>query len=202
MAHDVHRFDEWASSYERHFFQRLVFDPIHRTLLSVAVGEVPDARAILDVGCGTGRLLRAAEEAFPSASLEGVDAAEGMVREGEALLPAGSRIHLQHAVAENLPFRDGQFDLVFSTLTFHHWADQGAGIAEVGRVMAPDGRWLLADFVASGVMRYMRRVFRLRRFPERRVLDPILAAAGLRVARSVRVAGVGSQLPILVIRRR
>ena len=201
MAHDVQRFDEWASSYERHVFQRLVFDPVHRTLLSVAISEVPDARAILDVGCGTGRLLRAAEKAFPSASLEGVDAAEGMVREASALLPAGSRINFRHGVAERLPFPDGRFDLVFSTLTFHHWADQRAGIAEVGRVMAPGGRWLLADFVASGFMKYVRRVFRLRRFPERRDLDPMLAAVGLTVGRTVTVARVGSQVPVLVIRR-
>jgi ubiquinone/menaquinone biosynthesis C-methylase UbiE len=201
MAHDVHRFDEWAATYERHFFQRLIFDPVHRTLLSIAVSEVPDAHAILDVGCGTGRLLRAAEKAFPQAALVGVDAAEGMVRQAAALVPVGSRIHFQQAVAERLPFPDGRFDLVFSTLTFHHWSDQRAGIGEVARVMPPGGRWLLADFVASGLMKYVRRLFRLRRFPERRVIDPMLASAGLHVASQHRVTGVGSQVPVLVIRR-
>lgn len=201
-SRDVERFDRWASTYERSYLQRLVFEPVHRTMLSLAVAERPDAQAILDVGCGTGRLLRSAEELFPGARLEGVDAAPSMVKEAETMLPGGSRIRLHHAVAEQLPFPDRSFDLVFSTMTFHHWTDQRAGIAEVARILTPSGRWLLADFVATGFMRYVRRVLRLRKFPDRSVLDPMLAAAGLSVASSHRVAMVGSQVPVLVIRPR
>ena len=201
-SNDVERFDRWAATYERSYLQRLVFEPVHRTMLSVAVAERPDAEAILDVGCGTGRLLRSAEELFPSARLEGVDAAAEMVKQAEAILPSGSRIRLHHAVAEELPFQDRLFDLVFSTMTFHHWADQRAGIAEVARVLTPSGRWLLADFVATGFMRYVRRLFRLRKFPDRSVLDPMLAGASLTVTSSHRVAMVGSQVPVLVIRPR
>ena len=197
----VDRFDRWAGRYERSPLQRLIFEPVHRVMLEVAASEVPDAAAILDVGCGTGRLLRAASEVFPNARLEGVDAAGEMVRQAQALLPADSRIRVQQAVAERLPFADGSFDLVFSTMTFHHWADQRRGVAEVARVLRPEGRWLLADFVATGLMRYVRRAFRLRRFPEMRDLEPVLLSAQLGVASRRRVAGVGSQVPVLVIRR-
>ena len=195
------RFNRWAESYERHPLQRFVFEPVQRTLLEVARSEVADASAILDVGCGTGRLLRSAASVFPDARLEGVDAAVEMVRHAQAMAPAGGRITFRLAGAERLPFGDEEFDLVFSTMTFHHWADQRAGIGEVGRVMKPGGRWLLPDFVASGLMKYVRRLFRLRRFPERRELDPMLRGAGLFVATQRRVTGVGSQVPILVIRR-
>ncbi len=198
--HDVERFNRWAESYERHPLQRLILEPIQRTLLEVAASEVPQPRAILDVGCGTGRLLRAAAEVFPEARLDGVDAAAEMVRVAQATMPADARITFRLAGAEALPFGDGLFDLVFSTMTFHHWTDQRAGIGEVARVLAPDGRWLLADFIASGLMKYVRRIFRLRRFPERRDLLPMLAAAGLEVATERTVRGVGRQVPILVIR--
>jgi len=197
--HDVERFNRWAASYDRHVLQRLIFEPVQRTLLELAATEVPAPKAILDVGCGTGRLLRAAEDLFPAARLEGVDAASEMVRYAQAALPAGSRIRFQNAVAEKLPFGKAEFDLVFSTMTFHHWADQRAGIAEVARVLAPGGRWLLADFIATGLMRYVRRLFRLKRFPERTVLDPMLSAAGLRVWTQRRVLGVGSQVLVLAI---
>jgi ubiquinone/menaquinone biosynthesis C-methylase UbiE len=198
---DVDRFNRWAATYDRSYLQRLIFEPVHRTMLSVAVAERPQAAAILDVGCGTGRLLRSAEDLFPRARLEGVDAAGEMVRQAQAMLPERSRVRLRQAVAEKLPFPDGSFDLVFSTMTFHHWADQRAGIAEVGRVLTPSGRWLLADFVATGLMRYVRRLFRLRKFPDRAVLDPILAAAGLGIVAQHSVPGVGSQVPVLVIWR-
>ena len=198
---EVDRFDRWAATYERSYLQRLVFEPVHQTMLSVAVAERPNAAAILDVGCGTARLLRAAEQIFPRARLEGVDAAGEMVRQAQAMLPDGSRIHLRQAAAEKLPFENGSFDLVFSTMTFHHWADQRAGVSEVARVMTPSGRWLLADFVASGLMRYVSTLLRLRKFPARSMLDPMLSAAGLRVFGRHRVRGVGSQVPVLVIGR-
>lgn len=199
--HDVERFNRWAASYDRHYLQRLIFDPVQETILEVAAAEVPEATAILDVGCGTGRLLRTAEQRFPAARLEGVDAAVEMVRYAQGVLPAASRITFRQATAERLPFADAQFDLVFSTMTFHHWNDQRAGIAEVARVLKPGGRWLLADFVATGFMRYVRRLLRLGRFPERRVLDPLVTAAGLQVLASRHVPRVGSQVPVLTIGR-
>jgi len=199
--HDVERFNRWAAGYDRHFWQKLIFEPVQQTILEVARSEVPNAKAILDVGCGTGRLLIAAEPRFPDARLEGVDAAVEMVKHAQGMLPAASRITFRQATAEKLPFPDGQFDLVFSTMTFHHWSDQGKGISEVARVLTPAGRWLLADFIATGFMRYIRRLFRLRRFPERRLLDPMLAAAGLRVLSQRRVPRIGAQVPVLAIGR-
>lgn len=196
---DVDRFNRWAESYESHPLQRMIFEPIQRSLLELASQEVPHPRAILDVGCGTGKLLRAASGVFPEARLEGVDAAPEMVRVAQALAPAGARVTFRLSPAESLPFGDAEFDLVFSTMTFHHWADQRIGIAEVARVLAPGGRWLLADFIASGLMKYVRRVFRLTRFRERRDLYPMLDAVGLRVIREHRVRGVGRQVPVLVI---
>ena len=198
--HDVDRFDRWAPTYDRHFLQRVVFEPVQRTVLDLAATEVPAPGAILDVGCGTGRLLQSAEKRFPGATLEGVDAAVGMVQHAQAVLPAGSRIRFQQATAEKLPYDSGQFDLVFSTMTFHHWADQARGVAEVGRVLKPDGRWLLADFVAVRLMRYVRRLLRLKQFPERGELDALLAALGMHVVAERRVPGLRGQVPVLAIR--
>jgi ubiquinone/menaquinone biosynthesis C-methylase UbiE len=181
--------------------QRLIFEPVHRTMLEVAVAERPNAQSILDVGCGTGRLLRATEAAFPGARLEGVDAAREMIAQASAAVAASNRINVRQGMAENLPFADASFDLVFSSMTFHHWSDQRAGVAEVARVLRPSGLWLLSDFVATGYMRYVRRLLRLRRFPERAVLDPMLAGAGLAVWSQRRVAGLGGQVPVLVIGR-
>ena len=47
--------------------------------------------------------------------------------------------------AERLPWATVAFDLVVSTTSFDHWADQRAGLAECARVLAPSGRLVLAD---------------------------------------------------------
>lgn len=201
MRHDVERFDRWAATYDRHYLQRFVFEPVQKTLLDMAKAEVPTPKAILDVGCGTGRLLTSAEKQFPGAALEGVDASVGMVRHAQAVLPAGSRIRFQQATAEKLPFRDAQFDLVFSTMTFHHWTDREQGVAEVARVLTPGGRWLLADFVPSGFMRYVRRLLRMGRFPERAHLVATLEQAGMQIVAERQVPRLRGQVPVVAIRR-
>lgn len=185
MSHDVERFSRWAPTYDQHYLRRLVFEPVQKTVLELATKSMPEPKKILDVGCGTGRLLQAAADQFPKATLEGVDPAEGMVEQARAT-NSSDRITFQQATAERLPFQDAQFDLVFSTMTFHHWADQRQGIAEVARVLTPDGRWLVADVMVGGVFRLIRRLFRLK-FPERQELEATLAANGLKVIDERRV---------------
>lgn len=199
--HDVARFNRWAATYDRHYLQRLIFEPVQKTILEAAREQVPDPRAILDVGCGTGRLLIAAEHTFPNARLEGVDAAVEMVKRAQGMLPAASRITFRQSTAERLPFQDAQFDLVFSTMTFHHWSDQRAGIAEVARVLKPGGRWLLADFIVDGFMRYVRRLLRMKQFPERVELDRMLDGAKLRVVALRQVPALRGQVPVVAIGR-
>lgn len=193
MHRNVERFSRWAPTYDRHYLQRLIFEPAQKTVLDLSAAEVPSPTAILDVGCGTGRLLRAADERFPGTRLEGIDAAEGMIDQARA---SGGRANFQVATAERLPFPEAQFDLVFSTMTFHHWADQQRGIAEIARVLKPGGRWVFADFVPAGILRYFRRLFRMRQFPEREELDSMLVSAGLRVVAEGRVPGRISVLAI------
>ena len=194
--HDVERFNRWAATYDQHRLQRIVFEPMQATVLEVAAAEVPKPRAILDVGCGTGRLLRTAQLRFEGAALFGVDAADEMVKQAQA---SSQSIDFQQATAEQLPFPDQQFDLAFSTMTFHHWSDQRKGVAEIARVMRPGGRWLLADFMPTGFMRWFRRLFRMHQFPVREELDAMLSEAGLAVVGQRKVPGLRGQVSVLAI---
>jgi ubiquinone/menaquinone biosynthesis C-methylase UbiE len=102
-------------------------------------------------------------------------------------------------MAEDLPFPDASFDLVFSTMTFHHWHDQGRGIAEVARVLTPHGRWLLAEFVASGFVGFIRSVLRLHQFPQRTKLRRDLLAARLEIVAEEKVQGLHGQVAVMAI---
>jgi ubiquinone/menaquinone biosynthesis C-methylase UbiE len=110
--------------------------------LLVREGPKDPPRCIIDVGCGTGRLLRAAAVRWPDAQLFGVDPAERMVSEANRLNP---KAVFKLASAESLPFPDQSADIVLSSLSFHHWAIQKKGIQEIARVLRPGGLFCLAD---------------------------------------------------------
>lgn len=106
--------------------------------------ELRDGDAILDVGCGTGALLAAMAGRVPASRLAGVDLSPAMLAvarrrlEGRALLVA--------ADAADLPFPDRAFDLVVSTSALHYWPDPAAGLAEIARVLKPEGRVAITDW--------------------------------------------------------
>lgn len=146
---DVERFDRWARTYDQSSFQRWYFGPVHSTMLDLLARHGPaDApHCILDVGCGTGRLMRAAGLRWPRAQLLGVDPAEQMVAQAKRLTPSAT-IHV--APAEALPVPDQTVDLVVSSLSFHHWTDQARGLQEIARVLRPGGWFCLADHTSPG----------------------------------------------------
>ena len=176
-GHDVERFDRWSRTYERSWLQVLLFDRAHRVVLDRAL-RLPDAgqlTTILDVGCGTGRLLRATAGHWPQARLVGVDPAAGMVRVARQLTPAAT---LVVAPAQDLPLPDASVDLAFSTLSFHHGADQAAGVREVARVLRPGGWFVLLDVSVPG---WLARLFGDRPYLRPGERLALFEAAGLHV---------------------
>ena len=147
---DVDRFGRWAPSYDRSFLQRALFGPVQDATIAAAAGHSARPRAILDVGCGTGQLLRRLAACFPAAELVGADAAAGMIEQARAAVPGDLSVRFVTAFAEELPFPDASFDLVTSTVSFHHWAEQRRGLREVRRVLTPGGLFILTDALADG----------------------------------------------------
>jgi demethylmenaquinone methyltransferase/2-methoxy-6-polyprenyl-1,4-benzoquinol methylase/phosphoethanolamine N-methyltransferase len=85
--------------------------------------------------------------------VHGIDPSAEMIAVArEKAAKAGVDAQFQTAVMEKLPFPDGHFDLVLSSLMLHHLpADvKRAGFAEVSRVLKPGGRFLAVDLAESG----------------------------------------------------
>jgi ubiquinone/menaquinone biosynthesis C-methylase UbiE len=138
---DREHFNHWAESYETSFLQRLLFDRVHRAVLEqIPAGFIPTV--ILDIGCGTGRLLRKLHIVWPNARLIGIDLSEGMVAKAHQLTPFAA---IYQAPAENLPLCSDSIDLVTSTVSFHHWINQTQGVREIARVLDQGGIFILAD---------------------------------------------------------
>jgi ubiquinone/menaquinone biosynthesis C-methylase UbiE len=172
---DVQAFHDRARDYEGGVLGRFHAEVVARTAdLALACARSP--KRILDVGCGTGLLLRQLAQRLPHAELTGVDAAQGMI---EAANSTGERLRYLQCSAERLPFSGASFDLVISTTSFDHWTDQAAGLAECHRVLAPGGRLVLADLFSLALLptliggRSDRARTRLR-------ATKLLAAAGFR----------------------
>ena len=141
---DVAAFGERAQGYDEGWLGQLHHRIADRTA-DLALTCMPAPSRILDVGCGTGYLLgRLAARAPQAEALDGIDAAPAMIEVARGAA-ADDRLSFVAGTAERLPWPAGSFDLLVSTTSFDHWADQQAGLAQCARVLAPGGCLVLAD---------------------------------------------------------
>jgi malonyl-CoA O-methyltransferase len=103
-------------------------------------------RVIIDLGCGTGQGARALKERYRGALVVALDPAPGMLR--EARRRSGWLRPLQRVCADafQLPFRDGAVDLVFCNLMLQWCDDLDAALAQIRRVLAPEGFFAFSTF--------------------------------------------------------
>lgn len=109
----------------------------------------PQAR-VLDLGCGAGHASFTA--AGQVAQVVAYDlSAQMLAVVAQAAQARGlDNIQTQQGMAETLPFADGEFDLVISRYSAHHWHDVGQALREVKRVLKPGGRAIMMDVVSPG----------------------------------------------------
>ena len=121
-----------------------------------ALGLTGDER-VVDLGCGRGAVLTMAAELVPRGRVAGVDLwrsvdqsgnRDSVTRANAAAEGVGERVDLATADLRHLPFADGEFDLVLSSLAIHNIKGTGErerAIRETERVCRPGGRILIVD---------------------------------------------------------
>ncbi|WP_437815499.1 class I SAM-dependent methyltransferase [Sorangium sp. So ce1078] len=133
------------------------YDPAVRLLIReeafrsqlVSHMQLAPGQRVLDVGCGTGTLAVLAQQRHPGVEVHAVDGDDKVLAIArEKAARAGAGVRFERAMAWELPYPDGTFDRVVSTLMFHHLAadDKRRAAEEILRVLRPGGALLLADF--------------------------------------------------------
>lgn len=136
---------EWTAETAEWYAEKYGEYPTNR--LTVERLELAPDATVLDIGCGTAAALRHAAAKVTAGRLIGVDPVPRMVeiaKEKLAAHPASSRIELQVAPAHALPLADASVDVVLALDSYDHWIPhQREGLAEVRRVLAPGGRFVV-----------------------------------------------------------
>lgn len=144
MTDQAERYDRIAEGYEQWWAPVLAPSAVgllDRVEATVAGG----ARDLLDVGIGTGNLALPALERWPSVRLTGIDASQEMATTAERLADARlaptDRIRLttRVALAGDLPFDAGTFDLAISSFVLQLVPSRPRALREIARVLRPGG---------------------------------------------------------------
>ena len=136
----IRRMNRHAARYDEFWGVRC--EAAHALVLNYATRLGLAPARLLDVGCGTGKLLVRARATWPDCELVGLDPSVPMLVLARRKLP--SVAFLLDGV-EAIPLGDASMDLVVSTTSLGCWQDKAAGLWEVARVLRPGGSCLLAD---------------------------------------------------------
>jgi SAM-dependent methyltransferase len=141
--------------------RRLLLGSFFGRIADDVAGGAADGSRVLEVGCGPGHLSILLARRF-GMDVTGVDLDPAMIERARANTErSGAREDRRPSFlvgdVASLPFPDGSFDLVVSTLSMHHWADAKAGLTEIRRVLRSDGRALVWDLRGGSVPFHGRR---------------------------------------------
>jgi ubiquinone/menaquinone biosynthesis C-methylase UbiE len=134
-----------------------IYDPIvavtsregafKRRLLQHA--RIRDGESVLDVACGTGTLAIEIKKDRPKTKVAAIDGDDAILAKAMAkATEAGVQVDFLRGLSNELPYDTRSFDVVVSTLFFHHLTDEAKADSaeEIKRVLRLGGRVLIADW--------------------------------------------------------
>lgn len=184
----------------------------------VRAAGVPRGGRVLDACTGTADVAIGFARRMPSLHVVGLDRSVGMLDIGRRKVEkanVGDRVELTEGDVMDLPFPDGSFDAVTIAFGLRNLPDYAAGVAEMGRVLAPGGRLLVLEFcpptnaiylkgynfylqnvlpIVGGLISGSRRAYRYLAssigefLPRDRVLE-VMTLAGLRDVDAMKLTG-------------
>ena len=144
---------------------------------------------ILDLGCGTGRFSEGLASRF-GARVVGVDPSERMLAQARRKRQ-GNGIHYERGIAEAIPLIDGAVDMIFMSMSLHHFHDPELAAQECRRVLRANGNVVVRTGTREHIPSYPYVPFFANTgamlqdlLPDRPRLCAIFEAAGFRCVES------------------
>ncbi len=145
------QFDRAAATYDSAAgLQRKMGESLQDELRTLGL---PKDIKLIDLGCGTGELLRQLEQDGYT-SLYGLDLSSSMIEVAKTKAPS---VDFLHAPIESVPVGDSKFDVVISNAAIQ-WCDTETAACEIARILKPGGHLLLNSFV-HGTLRQWDEAF-------------------------------------------
>ena len=118
---------------------------------------LPPRPVVVDLGCGPGLFLRDLGERYPQATLFGYDVTPAMIAYGLQLPPTGARptLVVRDVATQPLSHAAGTVHLVTMTSVLHVFDEPLPALAEIRRVLAPGGLFVLHDWIRMPLQAYL-----------------------------------------------
>ena len=134
-----------------------VYDPVLRRMMPeialkqrlIAQAQIADGQRVLDLGAGTGTLTVMIKQACRDANVVGLDGdPKVLVIARDKAAAAGIAIRFDQGLATALPYDNGAFDRVLSSLMLHHLTteEKQRALGEAWRILRPGGELHVLDF--------------------------------------------------------
>jgi ubiquinone/menaquinone biosynthesis C-methylase UbiE len=101
---------------------------------------------VVNVACGTGKFERIILAENPNQQIVSIDISEKMLAIAQRKLQAYPNVSFSLSSAAALPCTNGSFDVIVSASSFHYFDDPRAALAEMKRVLKPDGKVIILDW--------------------------------------------------------
>ncbi|MDQ2906941.1 MAG: class I SAM-dependent methyltransferase [Chloroflexota bacterium] len=148
-AHALHYNTRWHTFTERTLTHVLTF--LKEETIQFAPASSHQKLHVLDVACGTGRLIELLSQRYPRLDAVGVDASQDMLTQARKTVQDQSCIHFVQAEVgpgerANLPFEPASFDVITCTNAFHDLRAPLETLQGLRTLLTPGGILILEDY--------------------------------------------------------
>lgn len=146
----IEEFSKWADSYDNPLTS-ITFRQTNTKIVKLL--DPKQNSSLLDVGCGSGILIKYLLETNRGMKLFGLDITSKMVEVAKRKFANDPNVEITLGSAIKMPYKNNTFDYVTCASSFHHHPDPLKSAKEMVRVLKPGGKLLILDMCIEGLLR-------------------------------------------------